>query len=130
PPGGGPTEGVLASPTFTPWAHNLGGFVDAGSASVGSLSHGAPDLQPTVDGRYLAAGGFALAAHKIDPAGSLTWTSQILNGTRPRRVLASAPAADAGIALLLAADDGPAFDLAFVDQSGGLRAAESVSLTG
>jgi hypothetical protein len=124
PPGAGPTPSVYRSPPFTPWAKKLVGKVDGLSTWTGSFRLGWPELVPTVDGRYLAMGAYSRAAHKIDPAGALTWTAALApaQGGSELRALASAPTSDAGLMTLVEAPIGTGtFALVKMTQSGAVE---------
>lgn len=118
-PGSGPTSKTFQAPPFEPWAKSLGGRVDGTSAATFSFL-GAPDLVPTIDGRWIAAGPFARALHKIDDLGASTWTSKLALADHRLSSLASVPTGDAGIMALLRAEHTFAFALAKTGQSGAL----------
>lgn len=129
PPGGGPTATKYQSPTFTPWAKQLGGSVDGSFSHTGAFRLGAPALEPSIDGRYVASGQFAFGLHKIDDTGALTWTSALAKpNSRALRARRSVPTHDAGIMTLLDPEDTTAFALAKTTQSGTLVWARSYSL--
>src|SRR5690606_39374587 len=66
---------------------------------------GSPELVPSIDGRYVAAGAFASGLHKIDVDGALTWTSALAAGDRVLHSLRSVPTSDAGLMALLVPPD-------------------------
>ena len=130
PPGGGPVPSVYRSPKFTPWAKKLGGDVEALNTWTGVFRTGWPELVPTVDGRYLVTGAYALGAHKVDPSGALTWVTSLqgeVGGALTAR--ASAHTADAGLITLLDAPVGEgAFALAKMTQSGAVEWSRTYAL--
>jgi hypothetical protein len=125
PPGGGPTPTTLQQPTFTPWAKVLAGADIDGVAAASISSFGWPDLTPSIDGRYLLGGESALALHKIDRDGNVTWLTRLGEPppapvTRRNRVLRAVPATNGEILALLRPENTSAFALAKVGQSGAL----------
>lgn len=129
PPGGGPTPGALQAPAFATWAKQLSSSVDGAMSATGSFLLGSPELVPSIDRRWVAAGGYAFGLHKLDANGNLTWTSKLgSHGKRPLRALRSAPTHDAAILALLRPEDTDAFVLAKTGQSGALDAARSYAL--
>ncbi len=129
PPGSGPTPRTYQSPTFTPWAKELGGSVDGAFSQTGTFRLGFPELVPSIDGRWVAAGPFAFGLHKIDGEGALTWTSALAPPEgRVLRALRSVPTADAGIMALVAPPGIEAFVLAKTGQSGAVEWTRAYSL--
>lgn len=129
-PGSGPTPRTYQAPPFAPWAKVLGGEVDGTAAAAFSFV-GTPDLVPSIDGRWVAAGKFARGLHKVDGDGALTWTAKLVTPEgRALRALASTPTRDAGIMALLDAEDAAAFVLAKTGQSGALEWAKRYDAPG
>ncbi len=101
PPGSGPDAIHLAMPTYTPWSRTYDGPVDGSNAQSVLHQDPVPEVQRTIDDRFVRSGFGTTTLTKFDELGTLTWARTLaLDDGTPLAPLRVRSATDATLLVL------------------------------